>query len=605
MRCMRMMVLAFSLLVLLASGAFANFVHKDVPDDSNAIAFDQRLLLLQAHEEYIWPDAIYSQQQINAQQSNMIKDGWIAHNLSFTLKALPREDNNFVLPLLNRGLLNYSTGNYDKAYRYLLNAQMSMEDLKQKSMTLAGERAKIFKGEHYERAMVSFYLGLMLYEKGDYENARAMFSRTLECDRETVPDQKRLDKLAKQYVRNIDGGSEQEFINIYTTLGNDNRLAYYMLARTYKKLDQHRDSEISMDHADDWQDVPAFVKEESCGVFVDRADSFDIRPPSGNPYAAKERLEKDNLVVLIQMGFAPAKQASGWEGRKDILAPREYPERKAVLYIDGERVGEAYPLFNLMHQAAPTVRTTKDTAQTGKAAGKFAVGIFAAVVDQFIGTDLQGVVQDKWSVAADTRRWGSLPNEFKLISAQVEPGLHTVTVLFYDQDGNPLPHYEQTHYFIPAKKDKETFLVLRSLRDKCNTVRDFYGSKMQSYNAKKNEIVFNAGDLAGIQVGQDLDIIAFDLGDEKLNQQFMKEGYVQPGFTKITFLKQRFDQQYKQSTVTRVGVARISNLTKSKAVCTLVEGNLDPKKTYFITNYNLPMPVIKDENNYDTLQKGI
>ena len=601
MRCMRIMVLAFCLLVLLASSAFANFVHKDVPDDSNAIAFDQRLLLRQADEEYIWPDVIHSQQQIKAQKSNMIKDAWIAHNLSFTLKALPREDNNFVLPLLNRGLLNYSTGNYDKAYRYLLNAQMSMEDLKQKSMTLAGERAKIFKGEHYERAMVSFYLGLMLYDKGDYENARAMFSRTLECDRETVPDKKRLNKLAKKYVREIDGGTEQQFIKIYTTLGNDHRLAYYMLARTYNKLDQHRDSEISMDHADDWQDVPAFIKEESCGVFVGKTNLLDIPPPPDNPYAAKEKLEKDNLVILIQMGFAPAKQTSGFEGRKDILAPRDYLERKAVLYVDGKRVGEAYPIFNLMHQAAPTVRTLKDTAQTGKAAGKFLVGVFASV----LSSDLGRLVRDKWSVAADTRRWGSLPNELQLISARVEPGLHTVTVLFYDQNGNPLPHYEQTHYFIPTKKDKETFLVLRSLRDKCNTVKDFYGSKIKSYNAKKNEIVFNAKDLAGIQVGQNLDIITFALGDEKLNQQFVKEGYVEPDFTNIMLLKQKFDQKYKKSTVTRVGVARVSKLTRSKAVCTLVEGNLDSKKTYFISNYKLPIPVIKDENNYDILQKGI
>ena len=601
MKCMRMMVLAFCLLVLLVNGAFANFVHKNVPNDSNAIAFDQRLLLRQAHGEYIWPDAIYSQQQINAQKSNTVRDAWIAHNLSFTLKAFPREDNNFVLPLLNRGLLNYSTGNYDQAYRYLVNAQQCMDDLKQKSMTIAGERAKIFKGEHYERAMANFYLGLMLYDRGDYENARAMFSRTLECDRETVPDQERLDKLAKKYARKTKEGGEEEFFTIYQALGNDNRLAYYMLARTYMKLDQHRDVEISLNHADDWQDVPTFIKEESCGVFVNMANSFDPRPPPDNPYATKERLNKDNLVILIQMGFAPAKSAAGWEGQKDFLAPRDYPERKAVVYIDGKRLGEAYPIFNLMHQATPTVRTLKDTAQTGKAAGKFLVGVFASA----FSSDLARLVQDKWSVAADTRRWGSLPNEFQLISARVEPGLHTLTVLFYDQNGNPLPHYEQTHYFIPTKEDEETFLVLRSLRDKCNTVRDFYGSKITSYNPKKNEIVFNAGDLAGIQIGQNLDIITFDLDDEKLNQQFMQEGCVMPGSTKITFLQKKFDKIYKKSTVTRVGVANIIKLTKSKAVCKLVEGNMDLKKNYFITNYTLPRNIIKDENNYDTLQKGI
>jgi tetratricopeptide (TPR) repeat protein len=602
---MRIIVLAFCLLVLLANGAFANFAHKDVPADSNAIAFDQRLLLRQAHEGYVWPDAIYSQQQINAQPSNTIRDAWIAHNLSFTLKAFPRENNNFLLPLLNRGLLNYSTGNHDKAYRYLVNAQQSMDDLKQKSITLAGERAKIFKGEQYERAMASFYLGLMLYEKGDYENARAMFSNTIECDRETVPVQKDLDKLAKKYTKKKPGGSEQEFVNIYKTLANDNRLAYYMLARTYKKLDQHRDSQISLNNTGNWLDVPAFIKEESCGVNTVAINSFDTPPPSDNPYTAEARLEEDNLVMLIQMGFAPEKQASGWEGRKDVLAPRHYPERKAVVYIDGKRLGQAYPIFNLMHQATPTVRTIKDTAQTGKAAGKFLVSIFAAVVDSYAGSDLQSVVQDKWSVAADTRRWGSLPNEFHLISAQVEPGLHTINVLFYDQSGNPLPHYEQTHYFIPTKKDKETFLVLRSLRDKSNTVRDFYGSKMQSYNEKKNEIVFNAGDLAGLQAGHNLDIITIDFGDEKLNQQFMQEGVVIPGFTKISRLQQNFDKKYKQSTITRVGVARVDQVNRSKAVCKLVEGNLDPKKTYFITNYKLPLSVIKDETNFDVLPKGI
>jgi len=356
-----------------------------------------------------------------------------------------------------------------------------------------------------------------------------------------------------------------------------------------------------MDHADDWQDVPAFIKKESCGIFMGKADLFDTPPPPQNPYAAKERLEKDNLVILIQMGFAPAKQISGFQGRKDILAPRDYLERKAVLYVDGKRVGEAYPIFNLMHQATPTVRTLKDTAQTGKAAGKFALTLLAAAVSD----DLARLVENKWSVAADTRRWGSLPNEVHLFSARVEPGLHTLTVLFYDQAGNPLPHYEQTHYFVPTRKDKETFLMLRSLRDKCNTVRDFYGSKIKSYNAKKNEVVFNAEDLAGIQVGQDLDIIAFDLGDEKLNQQFVKDNYVEPDFANITTLKHQYDQNYKKTKITKVGVARVSKLTSSKATCTLVEGNLDSKKNYFITNYKLPLPVIEDESNCDILQQGI
>ena len=617
MRYIRVTVFCICFIVLLANGAPANFTHEAIPNNSNAIAFDQRLLLQEANEGYVWPDAVYSEAQLKAQQNNTVRDVWIANNLSFTLKGFPREDNNFILPLLNRGLLNYSTGNYDKAYRYLLNAQGVMDSLMQTKMTMGGERAKIFKGEHYEQAMASLYLGLMLYDKGDYENARAMFSRAIECDRETVPVQEDFQKLAQTYTRKKMVGSEQEFFAMFNALGNDNRLAYYMLARTYMKLDESQDFMISLKNTSNWQTVPTFIKLGSTGRYLPTVNFFDTAPPSDNPFVTKERLERDNLVILIQMGFAPVKKIAGVEGQSDFLAPRDYSERKAVVYIDGKMLGEAYPMFNLMHQAVCTVRTRKDTAQTGKAAGKFALTILSALVSD----DLAKLVDNKWSVAADTRRWGSLPNEVHLFSAQVEPGLHTLTVLFYDQAGNPLPHYEQTHYFVPTKENEETFLVLRSLRDKCNTVRDFFGSKLMSYNEKKNELVFNARDLVGITVGRNLDIVTIDFGDARLNQQFIAEGFVpSPGNTMktspramfarnyqgpaVTNSKKRFDQKYKGFTVTKVGVARVLQIQRKKTVCTLVEGKLDPKQTYFITDYQLPVSVIKEESNHYVVSVG-
>jgi tetratricopeptide (TPR) repeat protein/sugar lactone lactonase YvrE len=617
MRYIRIIVLYICFIVFLANGASADFTHEAIPNNSNAIAFDQRLLLQEANEGYVWPESIYSEAQLRAQRSNTIRDVWIANNLSFTLKGFPREDSNFILPLLNRGLLNYSTGNYDKAYRYLLNAQGVMDSLMQTKMTMAGERAKIFKGEHYEQAMASLYLGLMLYDKGDYENARAMFSRAIECDRETVPVQEHLQKLAQTYTRKKTGATEQEFFAMFNALGNDNRLAYYMLARTYMKLDESQDFEISLKNTGNWQTVPTFIKLGSTGRNLPTVNFFDTAPPSDNPFVTKERLERDNLVILIQMGFAPVKQIAGIEGQSDFLAPRDYPERKAVVYIDGKKLGEAYPMFNLMHQAVCTVRTRKDTAQKGKAAGKLAVTILSALVSD----DLARLVDDKWSVAADTRRWGSLPNEVHLFSAQVEPGLHTLTVLFYGQAGNPLPHYEQTHYFVPTKENEETFLVLRSLRDKCNTVRDFFGSKLMSYNEKKNELVFNARDLVGITVGRNLDIVTVDFGDARLNQQFIAEGFVPShGHTMktspramfarhyqgpaVTNSKKRFDQKYKGFTVTKVGVARVLQIQGKKTVCTLVEGKLDPKQTYFITDYQLPVSVIKEESNHYVVSVG-
>jgi sugar lactone lactonase YvrE len=421
-------------------------------------------------------------------------------------------------------------------------------------------------------------------------------------------------------MRTMKGGTEQEFIEIFKTLGNDNRLAYYMLARTYMKLDESQNSMVSLKNTSNWQSVPTFIKQDATGRYLPTVNFYDMAPPSDNPFVTKETLEKDNLVMLIQMGFAPVKQIAGVEGQRDFLAPRYYPERKAVVYIDGKELGEAYPMFNLMHQAVCTIRTRKDTAQTGKAAGKLTATILSALVSD----DLARLVDDMWSVAADTRRWGSLPNEIHLFSGRVEPGLHTLTVLFYDQAGNPLPHYEQTHYFVPIRENEETFLVLRSLRDKGNTVRDFFGSKVTSYNEKKNEIVFNTKDLADITVGRNLDIVSIDFGDARLNQQFIEEGSVpSPGRSlkkspgtifapRVTFaqnyqesavtdLQKRFDQKYKGFTVTKVGVARVLQIQGKRTVCTVVKGTLYPKQTYFITDYQVPVSVIKEESNHDVV----
>ena len=45
--------------------------------------------------------------------------------------------------------------------------------------TWLDEKIKIWKGEPYERAMASFYLGLIYYMRGDYDNARAGFENAL------------------------------------------------------------------------------------------------------------------------------------------------------------------------------------------------------------------------------------------------------------------------------------------------------------------------------------------------------------------------------------------------------------------------------------------
>ena len=44
---------------------------------------------------------------------------------------------------------------------------------------LVDEKIHIWKGEPFERAMANFYLGLIYYMRGDYDNARGAFENAL------------------------------------------------------------------------------------------------------------------------------------------------------------------------------------------------------------------------------------------------------------------------------------------------------------------------------------------------------------------------------------------------------------------------------------------
>ena len=363
--------------------AFAEFEHSDIPNDSNAIAYDCKLVQIEKNEGYLWPDHIFTQAQINSVQENTIRDSWIASNLSFTLKAYAKDDNNFILPLLNRGLLNHSVGNYDSGFKYLLNAKTVMGSLEQKDFSLGKEQGKIYKGEPYEQALASFYMGLMLYQKEDYENARAMFAQTVELDRETVPTD--LESEAESLARWESDKTPQDYIDIYNMLGNDNRIAYYMLARTYSKLEEEENVSVCLKNVNNWQSVPEKIVEKSCGHFAPMVKVVEKSKPLDNPFVLKESFENDNLVLLIEMGGAPKKQISGMEGQKDVIGPRHYPEKKARVYVDDELLCEAHPMFNLLHQSVSMVRTSKDTSQTAKAVGKFALVLLTSIVSDDLG----------------------------------------------------------------------------------------------------------------------------------------------------------------------------------------------------------------------------
>ena len=44
---------------------------------------------------------------------------------------------------------------------------------------ISAEAIKVFKGEPFEKAMASIYLGILYFNRGDYDNARAAFGKAV------------------------------------------------------------------------------------------------------------------------------------------------------------------------------------------------------------------------------------------------------------------------------------------------------------------------------------------------------------------------------------------------------------------------------------------
>jgi len=525
------------------------------PDACPMWQFEPALLELEKKGGYLWPTMVFSPQTLQMLRVNnrTFYDYAISVNYSFRLAFFPdarSDERNHALPYLNRTVLRLAVGDYYDAEDYVAEALRTVERIKQKGGVIAGERWKMFKGEPYERAMASIYWGLALYLRGDYQNARAMFARALDIDKETAVKKK---------------GKKNEILMKY---GQDFGLAHYLLGRAYYKLGEIGSARIAMRKATEFYPcTKARMKENLAGrsqrnalmfsppgMYMTRSSQVPVEfpRPSSSPYTTLDALANDNLVLLIEMGRAPGKVQTGSQGQRDRFAPVAYPERKALVYVDGRKVGESYCLVDLTHQALTLPRTGKDKVQTGKMVGKWA----AVALTRVISKDLSETINNKWSVAADTRIWGTLPGQVDVFSAYVSPGKHTLTIMFYDSEGNLLPRFEQTWHGIVTADDQERFMLLRAKQDRCNASVPYLASKIVKVKKKKErrEIRFSRLVIGGANVGDELYLV--QIGDPQAKG---KRIILSPGIVPVNGMIS-CGNQYIGVRVKRLGIARVTRV---------------------------------------------
>jgi len=411
------------------------------------------------------------------------KAAWV-NPLDTMEPRLPKDpkDNNYILQRMEFGRTAMLLGSDLRAKPRLMEAfeQLGAER-DNTAAALTTEQLKYYKGETYERAMLTAYLGLLEYRAGQYNNARIFLSRALSADRAAVVNEK-----------------------TPSSYGEDFGLAYYWLGRTFAKLgdadqcaialrraaakvDRPGDAtkELAADRktAADWEKKSVGGEKWAFQTFTDPKEKdryiegiADLSAVSGTVGAAPAALagaakenpvlkttdkreefftpayQNDvNAVLQIEVGRPPFKYLGGINGERTEFGRPFIQPRTVRVYVDGHYAGQAFEALDLWDQAATQDRIAeKDAAQTGKAVAKEILKHMPYV----------GSAAGYWNVQGDIRYWTTLPGKVFLYAGNLAPGPHTVRLEMYDVSGNLLPRWTNTFYGLGVPKEGEAVISL-------------------------------------------------------------------------------------------------------------------------------------------------
>jgi hypothetical protein len=269
----------------------------------------------------------------------------------------------------------------EQALRRAVPGMQSFQAEGEWQATLGAEEAKEWKGEPYEKMAAFFYLGCLLYEKGDYGNALAMFKSTVLADTGTAEERYRSDFVPawvmealtfralgedgnadQATARAVDGIFSRVLIGMLDDLVeplasvNPSRETWAAKAALLTALsaavsdvtDPSGAAKMAVSHAGDLLRVEAekpekerlpifqhFSREElkggldALGPLADTFRNQAARIPSSaldGPRAQAEKLETvlkapPNVLLLVEAGRGPQKMAVGRYGEKLQIVP--------------------------------------------------------------------------------------------------------------------------------------------------------------------------------------------------------------------------------------------------------------------------------------------
>lgn len=161
----------------------------------------------------------------------------------------------------------------------MVNIYVAGEPGERDALGLLGqEKDKPFKGEPHEQVMVDFYLGLLRYQRGDYEGALAAFRSAINKDRGTFLMPTEVEKAKK----------DSDNVNLFL-FDDDWAILRFLAAKCYLLLGEAKEAEKQL----------AIAKQIAPKI----ADLLDEGMDPAN-----------NVLVVVEGGRAPFKRKTGPQG---------------------------------------------------------------------------------------------------------------------------------------------------------------------------------------------------------------------------------------------------------------------------------------------------
>lgn len=402
-------------------------------------------------------------------------------------EAAKQADRNYALWNNQLGSIYLAQGYYDKALdaflkaHYLMNSIPAFKELESRAVSLtSSEDNKAYKGDPYERSINSLYVGLLLYNKGDLENAMAAFKNGILADSES---------RGEEYKSDI-------------------AILYLLASRITKKLG---DVSLSNDYLN--------AVKELC-------NNHNYPKLGFNDELIQQILSlKNNVLLVVEFGEGPYKSRMGQYGELAVVNGDRYDINILDMKIDDKvnAANQAYSNTDVYFQASTRGGRKMDGILRGKsqfktdaantsvvaldlsnqfinqgnqvrAANPYAdtSGYAAAAAISALFAGCSAIASAITNPKADIRCWSLLPEHIIVFPLFLSPGRHKINIEFTDRNySSAKSNYE---FEADIQKDKDNIIFKRALSYQVVKSSEISSSKQAIQlggDAGMNEILFN------------------------------------------------------------------------------------------------------------------